>query len=157
MRRMRLVCIAAVAVIVLVAGACGKDSPTDTGSAADAVRLVVHRNPDCSCCGEWQKVMRGAGMDVVEQHHHDMAAVKTQFHIPADQQSCHTTEVAGYFVEGHVPVDAVRKLLETRPDIDGIALAGMPPGAPGMGGEQLGPLVVTTIVDGVVTGEFARY
>ena len=101
--------------------------------------------------------MRAAGMHVTERHHDDMAKVKEEYDIPADQRSCHTTEVAGYFVEGHVPLEAIEDLLTSQPDVDGIALAGMPPGAPGMPGPRTGPLVVTTIVDGEVVGELGRY
>lgn len=63
-------------------------------------------------------------------------------------QSCHTTLVSEYFVEGHVPVEAIWKLLEEQPPIDGIALPGMPSGSPGMGGDKEKPLVIYSILDG---------
>lgn len=72
-------------------------------------------------------------------------------------RSCHTSEVAGYFVEGHVPVAAIERLLAERPEIDGIALAGMPAGSPGMGGTLEGPLVVFAIADGELVGESGRF
>lgn len=59
--------------------------------------------------------------------------------------------VAGYFVEGHVPVEAIDRLLAERPAIDGIALPGMPAGSPGMGGVQEGPFEVLAVTDGVAT------
>lgn len=38
----------------------------------------------------------------------------------------------GYIVEGHVPAEEIIRLLDERPDVTGIAVAGMPPGSPGM-------------------------
>jgi hypothetical protein len=52
--------------------------------------------------------------------------------VPEDLQACHTALVGGYVVEGHVPADAIRRLLRERPKVVGIAVPGMPVGAPGM-------------------------
>lgn len=64
--------------------------------------------------------------------------------------------VGGYFIEGHVPVAAIARLLRDRPAVAGIALPGMPPGSPGMDGVQTGPLVVYAASDGAIR-EFARF
>ncbi len=50
--------------------------------------------------------------------------------------SCHTAEVDGYLIEGHVPVEAIERLLAERPDAVGLALPGMPSDSPGMGGDE---------------------
>ena len=65
-------------------------------------------------------------------------------------QSCHTSIIGDYYVEGHVPVEAIRKLLDERPSIDGIALPGMPQGSPGMSGEKAEPFVIYAITGGAV-------
>ena len=75
----------------------------------------------------------------------DTGAIKKELNIPDDMWSCHTSLVGDYYVEGHVPIEAVRKLLEEQPDIDGIALPGMPQGSPGMSGEKEEPWVVYSI------------
>jgi hypothetical protein len=75
----------------------------------------------------------------------DTAAIKEEHYIPEDLWSCHTTIVDGYYIEGHVPIDVVLKLLEEQPAIDGIALPGMPSGSPGMGGEKDGPWVIYAV------------
>jgi len=62
----------------------------------------------------------------------DLTAVKNQYQVPAALQSCHTAVVDGYVVEGHVPVTEIEQMLTERPDIIGVAVAGMPPGSPGM-------------------------
>src|SRR3546814_16032465 len=48
-------------------------------------------------------------------------------------QGCHTILIGGYTVEGHVPVDAVERLLVQKPAVRGIALPGMPTGSTGLG------------------------
>ncbi|MCJ7780839.1 MAG: DUF411 domain-containing protein [Acidimicrobiia bacterium] len=65
-----------------------------------------------------------------------MAAFKAEAGVPVDATSCHTALVDGYVVEGHVPVGAILAMLEQRPDAVGIAVAGMPPDSPGMGGNE---------------------
>lgn len=56
--------------------------------------------------------------------------------MPKAAQACHTAVVEGYVVEGHVPVDAIRRMLKDRPSIVGIAVPGMPTGSPGMDGPK---------------------
>ncbi len=72
----------------------------------------------------------------------DTSTIKEEYGIPPDLWSCHTMIIDGYYIEGHVPIDVVLKLLEERPPIDGIALPGMPQGSPGMDGEKDGPWVI---------------
>ena len=79
--------------------------------------------------------------------------IKEDLDIPEDMWSCHTSLVGGYYVEGHVPVEAIRKLLAEQPEIDGIALPGMPQGSPGMSGRKEGPFVIYSIAD-VIVQEF---
>jgi hypothetical protein len=71
-----------------------------------------------------------------------LAELKESWGIPAELASCHTAEVEGYVIEGHVPVDVIQELLLEKPDIVGLALPGMPPGSPGMGGEAQSPLQI---------------
>lgn len=58
--------------------------------------------------------------------------IKKQYQVPAEFQSCHTAIVDGYVIEGHVPIKEIERLLQERPDVIGIAVAGMPAGSPGM-------------------------
>jgi hypothetical protein len=69
----------------------------------------------------------------------------------ASSWSCHTSIVEGYFVEGHVPLEAVGKLLNIRPAVDGIALPGMPAASPGMGGVKTEPFTIYSSVNGVAS------
>jgi hypothetical protein len=77
----------------------------------------------------------------------DMTNIKNGLGIPQDMWNCHTSMVGDYFVEGHVPVEAISKLLDERPPIDGLALPGMPAGSPGMSGAKTVPFTIYAIVD----------
>ena len=74
--------------------------------------------------------------------------IKKKYNIPTDMQSCHTSVMGKYFIEGHVPLEAINKLLKEQPNIDGIALPGMPIGTPGMPGIKNAPYVIYQIIDG---------
>ena len=67
----------------------------------------------------------------------DLASIQAQYQVPASLQSCHTAIVDGYVIEGHVPAAEIERLLTERPDVIGIAVAGMPAGSPGMEVEGL--------------------
>ncbi|MFZ5609602.1 MAG: DUF411 domain-containing protein [Pseudomonadota bacterium] len=99
---------------------------------AQAQEVIVHKSPSCGCCGKWVEHMRAAGFTVVVEDTDDLARVKSLFNVPDNLQSCHTAEIGGYVVEGHVPADAIQRLLQERPDVKGLAVAGMPLGSPGM-------------------------
>ena len=95
--------------------------------------MTVYRDPSCGCCEAWAAIARDAGYRVSVVDHPDMAAIKRQFGVPEELLSCHTTVAGDYAIEGHVPIEDVRRLLDKRPaGIKGIAVAGMPLGSPGM-------------------------
>jgi len=100
---------------------------------SDATRVTVHKNPSCGCCLGWVQHIQRAGFVATVIDHRDMDAVKDRLGVPADLASCHTAEIAGYIVEGHVPASAIRRLLTEKPNAIGLAVPGMPAGAPGMG------------------------
>lgn len=103
------------------------------GHDAGALPLVVvNKSPTCGCCAKWIDHLRAAGFPVEVHETHAMHAVKDRLGIPDAKRSCHTAEVAGYVVEGHVPAADVKRLLAERPDALGLVLPGMPMGSPGM-------------------------
>ncbi len=132
------------------------DAEVDPEVAADTT-VVVHRTEACECCGEYEDYLEGLGFTVEQAMHDDLAAIKADFGVPDDQRSCHTNEVAGYAVEGHVPAAALLDLVAASPDADGISLAGMPSGSPGMPGEQEAPFEVLTFQDGRAIELFGEY
>lgn len=94
--------------------------------------MTVTKDPNCGCCGGWVDYMRQAGftVDVVETA--DLNPIKTRLGVPEDLASCHTAEIGGYVIEGHVPHPAIRKLLAEKPRAIGLAVPGMPQSSPGM-------------------------
>jgi hypothetical protein len=104
-----------------------------TPAFAQGPVLQIHKDPSCGCCTAWADLARAAGYSVTLIDSADIGAVKDKAGVPAALWSCHTVLVEGYVVEGHVPFDALARLLETRPDVTGIAVPGMPEGSPGMG------------------------
>ena len=76
------------------------------------------------------------GYTVDVQQTADMTSVKEVLGVPYELESCHTSEIGDYIIEGHVPEEAIDKLLVERPDIKGIGMAGMPSGSPGMPGPK---------------------
>lgn len=118
-----------------------------TPMTALAQSATMYRTPYCGCCLGHADYLRSLGfeVDIVELQPEALAAMKAGHAIPAAQQGCHTLMVEGYVVEGHVPVEAINKLLEERPDIVGISLPGMPMGSPGMGGQKAEPFKVMVI------------
>ena len=101
--------------------------------------ILVHKDPDCSCCSGWVRHLQQAGFVVTVDKTKDLRSVRGRLGVPADLAACHTAEVDGYVLEGHVPAVAVRRLLEKRPAATGLAVPGMPVGSPGMEGGEPQP------------------
>ena len=91
---------------------------------------VVHEQPGCGCCHLWVEHLRTAGFDVEDRVEDAMSPVKDRLGILPEHASCHTAEVDGYVIEGHVPADDIRRLLREKPPIRGLVLPGMPLGSP---------------------------
>jgi hypothetical protein len=114
-----------------------------TGAAAQPRKppLAVWKSPTCGCCGDWIEHMRKGGFEVTA-HDTGNTAVRSRLGIPMKLGSCHTAEVGGYALEGHVPASDVWRLLRERPDpkqVVGLVVPGMPVGSPGMDDAVYGP------------------
>jgi hypothetical protein len=146
-------------VIAVVAVAAGCAAPEGTGpnpaagvaSVAASRSMTIYRSTGCSCCHLWAQIARDGGWNVAAADVTDMATFMADHGIPAEAASCHVTLVDGYAVVGHVPLAAIERLLADRPDIDGIALPGMPAGSPGMSGSATAPFEVIAFSEGTVS------
>ena len=94
--------------------------------------VTVYKNRSCGCCGKWVEHMKRSGFPVEVHDLDNLDAVKTEAGIPAGLGSCHTAKVGGYFIEGHVPAEDVKRLLAQKPAAKGLTVPGMPAGSPGM-------------------------
>jgi len=105
----------------------------------------MYKDPQCGCCGAYAAYLRQHGFKVKVVDADDLDFVKTMYAVPERLQSCHTMIVGGYVVEGHVPLDAVERLLAEKPKIKGISLPGMPMGSPGIDGDKTEPFTIYEI------------
>lgn len=94
--------------------------------------MTVYRSPTCGCCGKWLEHAENSGFKIKDVISSDMDQIKARYGVPEKLASCHTVVVDGYVIEGHVPAADVRKLLQTKPNVAGLAAPGMPMGSPGM-------------------------
>lgn len=95
--------------------------------------LTVYKSPTCGCCTMWVEYMQKNGFTAAVTNMADVTPVKIKHGVPRELASCHTTLVGGYVIEGHVPVEDVRRLLKEKPaNVIGLAAPGMPAGSPGM-------------------------
>ena len=141
---------ALIAVITLL-----NPKPTEADDSLPVV--IVYKSPTCGCCGKWVKHMESNGFKVITKNRNNLNPVKKRFDIKPAFQSCHTAKIGNYVVEGHVPASDIKRLLKAKPQIDGLAVPGMPMGSPGMEGHRKDNYAVLAIKDGEVTGEFSRH
>jgi len=119
---------------------------------------VVYKTPTCGCCAAWVEHVKRAGIEIRVVNLPDISAERARLGAPADLASCHIALIDGYVIEGHVPVDAVKELISTRPDAIGLFVPGMPIGSPGMESAQgVQPFDVILLDKAGSRSVFARY
>ena len=101
------------------------------------LKIEVWKAPSCGCCKDWISYLERNGFAVKVNDTGNNAA-RTKLGLPGKYGSCHTALIAGYVIEGHVPVSEIRRLLKEKPDAVGVAVPGMPVGSPGMDGPEYG-------------------
>jgi hypothetical protein len=145
----------AILISVTVLAGCSPvpDSNNTPATTEDAtfqgISVMVFQSPNCDCCGNYKEYLREHGFQVETTYIDDTSSIKREYNIAPTMTSCHTMVFAeGYFVEGHVPVEAIGKLLAEKPDIDGIILPGMPSGSPGMPEQQTEAFIIYALSEG---------
>ena len=94
--------------------------------------ITVYKSSTCGCCVKWVDHLRANSFEPTVHDREDMDSLKDELGVPKEVRSCHTAQVEGYLIEGHVPASDIRRLLTERPKQAGLAAPGMPTGAPGM-------------------------
>lgn len=96
--------------------------------------IQVFKTATCSCCSAWIEHMKVNGFKVESMNiqSRTLTLKKRSVGLKPEHYSCHTAEIGGYVIEGHVPADDVKRLLSERPDAIGLVVPGMPIGSPGM-------------------------
>jgi hypothetical protein len=129
-----------------------------SGAFASGAEIVVHKDRNCDCCQHWIAHLRSAGFEVRAVDDPQLAKFKQSVGVPPDLASCHTAQAGGYVIEGHVPADAIRRLLAERPEATGLSVPGMPIGSPGMEVPGMDPETFEVLLfDGSSSKVFARY
>jgi hypothetical protein len=104
-----------------------------TRAPVDPQKLVtVYKNESCGCCRLSVRHLQESGFSVQVHNVDNLGPTKGRVGIPPGMGSCHTAEINGYFIEGHVPADDIKRLLREHPTARGLTVPGMPVGSPGM-------------------------
>ena len=88
----------------------------------DIPKVVSYRSATCGCCKKWINHLRDNGLEVVDKIVEDVSVIKKQYQIPNNLRSCHSAQIANYTIEGHVPIESIKKLFREKPNINGIAV-----------------------------------
>lgn len=101
-------------------------------------KITVYSSPSCGCCGQWISHMKKQGFEVTNVKTDDMEGIKRKNNLPPELASCHTAIINGYVMEGHIPADDIKRFLTQKPtNLNGLAVAEMPIGSPGMESEKV--------------------
>ncbi|HWJ59423.1 MAG TPA: DUF411 domain-containing protein [Sphingomicrobium sp.] len=99
---------------------------------ASASTIMVTKTATCPCCKDWVEHMKKAGFKVQVRDVEDLTPLARKLGVPDALRSCHTSQVGGYVIEGHVPAADVKRLLAAKPKAAGLTVPGMVAGSPGM-------------------------
>lgn len=106
--------------------------PSMNAGAATYPPIKAYRNPGCGCCEKWAAQLKQAGFDITMEDDPNLEARRTAAGVPADIAGCHTAFMGDFIIEGHVPVEDIKRFLAEKPDARGLSVKGMPAESPGM-------------------------
>ena len=124
---------------------------------AASPEITVYKTSTCGCCGKWVEHLKASGFQVTVHEVETTDEYSAKYGIPEAARSCHTAVVDGYAIEGHVPAAEIQRLLKERPKARGLAVPGMPMGAPGMEGPRSDPYSVVLIDPDGKTSVYQKY
>ncbi len=134
---------------LLLAAACGSALAADDSATPALPPITLYAPSPCLACIDWADHLRQAGfvVSIEEKEAANMPRLKRWLNVPSGLESVHTAKVGNYFIEGHVPAEDIKLLLKEMPRARGLAVPGLPRGAPGR--EQSNPFCETacTILD----------
>lgn len=128
----------------------------NTNETSAGITATYYKSISCGCCDVHSRYLDSKGFDIKMNNLQDISGIKSKYNIPYELQSCHTAIIGDYFVEGHIPIEAINKLLTEKPNIKGIAMPGMPSGSPGMPGAKTQDFVIYSVNNDGSYEEFMR-
>ena len=141
---------------LIIAAGCASKGTNGAATSSNGVAVTIFKSITCGCCDLYASYMGKKGFNVEVKQTDDLTPIKNRYNVPSPMESCHTTVIGEYFVEGHVPVEAIEKLLAEKPDVAGIGMPGMPSGSPGMPGAKQGQFIIYSINKDGTINEFMR-
>ena len=108
---------------------------------AEEISVTVWKSPTCGCCNDWITHLEDNGFAVTAYYNVGNSDARKRLGMPVRFGSCHTAEIGGYAIEGHVPARDIHRLLEEKPQAIGLTVPAMPRGSPGMDGPEYGGAV----------------
>ncbi len=126
-----------------------------TGVLRETIPVKLFKNPNCFGCELYAQHLNSDGFKVINTN--DMAKIKETHGVPGKLEGCHTALIFGYVFEGLVPAQFVKHVLRERQPIKGLALPGMPVGAPGMPGQKSKSLTVYALDPGASNPVFGTF
>lgn len=109
--------------------------PTLSFAVTEKPVITMWRGPKCGCCKDWAAYLEKNGFNVkaIDIGNTEM---RQKLGMPVQFGSCHTAQINGYVIEGHVPAREIKRLLAEKPKVLGLAVPAMPLGSPGMDGPE---------------------
>ncbi|GLQ23897.1 hypothetical protein GCM10007853_17710 [Algimonas ampicilliniresistens] len=157
MRRLVIACVAAIGLVACSADRNASETQAASATAPTVAHITVHKTPTCGCCTQWVEHVVAEGFSVTVHDHADLTPIRKRLGIPERLASCHSAEVDGYALEGHVPASDILRLLSERPDAIGLSVPGMPASAPGMDMEGVKQSYATLLFDADTATVFTRH
>jgi hypothetical protein len=157
MKNQKKILLSIITVLILVVVFYLYSSNTKNYNALNSFtgEVQYYKSLSCGCCDLYSKYLSQKGglkLNIIVQD--DISDIKEKYGVPTDMESCHTFIIDNYFVEGHMPLEAINKLIKEKPDIKGITLPGMPAGSPGMPGNKNAKWTVYSVNKDGTTQEF---
>lgn len=142
--------------IIVIAGCSNSNRETPINNRGNDNEIIVYKTVGCGCCSLYVKYLEKNNLNVKVVEMDDISSIKEKYGVPLALNSCHTTIIDSYFVEGHIPLEAINKLIEEKPDIVGIAMPDMPSGSPGMPGGKSDTFIIYAVNKDGTYNEFMR-
>jgi hypothetical protein len=100
--------------------------------------LTVYWTHECRCAHSWIRSLESDGFVVRDFEIGNLRSVRERLQTPEMLRGCHVGTLLDYFVEGHVPPEALRRLADERPPGRGVARASdLSLSPPGVGAEAV--------------------
>ncbi|MEK6805752.1 MAG: DUF411 domain-containing protein [Pseudomonadota bacterium] len=74
----------------------------------------------CTCARGWMQSLRAEGFVVRDFELDDLSSKRRQWQVPESMRGCHPASYIGYFLEGHISAEMLRRLSREHPQAIGV-------------------------------------